>query len=160
MAAQRISARIKRYAWYDKLPREAFTLKRTTFKRAGDLQSRLAPAEKRRYRPKKLIGQQVLRANGKPYEDDPLSPVVILGDSFTGVYQRTDCEHAGVSAHVAHGIGHPVDLVMSYGGGPNVRSKLLSRGKDALANKRLVIWLFAARDFYNYWEDWQPLATP
>ncbi len=74
------------------------------------------------------MGQQVLTADGKPYDDDPESPVVVLGDSFTGVYQLTDCEHAGLSAHLARALGHPVDLVMSYGGGPNVRHKLMRRG--------------------------------
>jgi alginate O-acetyltransferase complex protein AlgJ len=82
---------------------------------------------------------------------------VILGDSFTGVYQLTDAEHAGLSAHIAREIGYPVDLVMSYGGGPNVRHKLLRRGEAALAQKQLVVWVMADRDLYNYWEDWEPL---
>jgi hypothetical protein len=47
---------------------------------------------------------------------------------------------------------------MSWGGGPNVRHKLLRRGVDALARKRLVIWMMTARDLYHYWEDWEPLA--
>ena len=67
-----------------------------------------------------------------------------------------DCEHAGVSAHLAKEIGTPIDLVMSYGGGPNVRQKLLRRGEDALATKRLVIWMMTARDLYDFWEGWQP----
>ena len=69
--------------------------------------------------------------------------MVILGDSFTGVYQRTYCENAGISAHLAHQLQHPVDLVMSYGGGPNVRKKLLTRGEADLRRKRLLIWIFA-----------------
>jgi alginate O-acetyltransferase complex protein AlgJ len=68
-----------------------------------------------------------------------------------------DAEHAGVSAHVAREIGYPLDLVMSYGGGPNVRQKLLRRGWDSLAEKRIVIWMMTARDLYDYWEDWEPL---
>jgi alginate O-acetyltransferase complex protein AlgJ len=87
----------------------------------------------------------VLTADGKPYDDDPESPVVVLGDSFTGVYQLTDCEHAGLSAHLARALGHPVDLVMSYGGGPNVRHKLMRRGAADIASKRLVIWVMTAR---------------
>ncbi len=64
-----------------------------------------------------------------------------------------DCRGAGVSAHLARELGAPVDLVMSYGGGPNVRTKLLRRGEGSLRSKRLVIWMFAARDLFNYWED-------
>ena len=80
-----------------------------------------------------------------------------MGDSFTGVYELTDSEHAGVSAHLALDIGASVDLVMSYGGGPNVRQKLMRRGVEALATKKLVVWIMTARDLYNYWEEWEPL---
>jgi hypothetical protein len=158
LAAHLIAARIKEYPWYPELAKHArtFTTKEVTFTRHGDLHSRLPPALKGRYQPETLLGHQVL-AGGAPYEDDADSPIVVLGDSFTGVYELTDCEHAGVSAHIAREIGYPVDLVMSYGGGPNVRQKLLRRGVEALAKKRLVVWMMTARDLYHYWEDWEPL---
>jgi hypothetical protein len=104
-----------------------------------------------------LVAHQVLTPDQQPYSDDPASPIVLLGDSFTAVYQLMDAEHAGVSAHVARGIGYPLDLVMSYGGGPNVRQKLLRGGWEALSGKRLVIWMMTARDLYDYWEDWESL---
>ena len=129
------------------------------FTRYGDLHSRLREAEKKRFKPEALTGLRVLNADGAPYEDDAGSPIVLLGDSFTGVYQLTDCEHAGVSAHLARALGYPVDLVMSYGGGPNVRHKLMRRGTEELKTKRLVVWMMTARDLYNYWEDWEPLAA-
>jgi hypothetical protein len=157
-AAELIAARIKEYPWYPELARHkrAFTTKEVTFSRHGDLHSRLAPALKAHYHPETLVGHQVM-AGEMPYDDDADSPIVVLGDSFTGVYELTECEHAGVSAHIARAIGYPVDLVMSYGGGPNVRQKLLRRGVEALAKKRLVVWMMTARDLYHYWEDWQPL---
>jgi alginate O-acetyltransferase complex protein AlgJ len=158
-AAHLVAARIKQYPWYAELARHRhrFATKDVTFTRHGDLVSRLAPAVQRRYQPQILVGHQVLNPDGTPYDDDPESPIVILGDSFTGVYELTDCEHAGVSAHIAREIGYPVDLVMSYGGGPNVRQKLLRRGVEALAKKRLVVWMMTARDLHDYWEDWKPL---
>jgi alginate O-acetyltransferase complex protein AlgJ len=156
LAAERIAQRVKQYPWYTTLAEESVTLgeRRVRFKQLGDLHSRLAPREQRRYRAATLIGRQVTRADGTLYEDDASSPIVLLGDSFTGVYQLMGCTHAGVSAHIARLIRYPLDLVMSYGGGPNVRRQLLSRGEPALRRKRLLIWLFAARDLYNYWEDW------
>jgi len=159
LAAKYIAERIKQYPWYAVLQQRAVKLgiKESTFKRFGDLHSRLSPGEQRRYEPATLRGRQVITPQGKLYEDDPRSPVVMLGDSFTGVYQRTYCSNAGVSAHLAREINHPVDLVMSYGGGPNVRHTLLTRGEQHLKRKRLLIWIFAARDLYNYWEDWEPL---
>ena len=159
LAAEQIAARIRRYPWYPELARHAqtFTSKATTFTRYGDLHSRLPESEKRRYKPETLAAHQIVRADGTPYDDDPDSPVTVLGDSFTGVYELTDAEHAGVSAHIARDIGYPVDLVMSYGGGPNVRQKLLRRGADALGRKTLVVWIMTARDLYKYWEEWLPL---
>jgi hypothetical protein len=158
-AAHLVAERIKKYPWYAELSRHRrrYVTREATFTRHGDLVSRLAPAAQRRYQPQTLVAHQVLEPGGAAYEDDAESPIVVLGDSFTGVYELTDCEHAGVSAHIAREIGYPVDLVMSYGGGPNVRQKLLRRGVDALAKKRLVVWMMTARDLHAYWEDWKPL---
>jgi alginate O-acetyltransferase complex protein AlgJ len=162
LTADLLSARIKKYPWYAELSRhaQAFSQRETKFTRFGDLQSRLPDAEQSKYTPETLVAHQVLRADKQPYDDDPQSPIVLLGDSFTGVYELTDAEHAGVSAHIARGVSYPLDLVMSYGGGPNVRQKLLRRGREALGEKKLVIWMMTARDLYNYWEDWEPLAKP
>jgi hypothetical protein len=164
LAADIIGARIKKYPWYREVrdwpgTEHVFTSRESSTTRFGDLYSRLPEAEKRPYRPETLVAHQVFTSNGAPYEDDSESPVVVLGDSFTGVYELTDAEHAGVSAHLAKGLSFPVDLVMSYGGGPNVRQKLLRRGKEALASKRLVVWIMTARDLYNYWDDWAPLES-
>jgi hypothetical protein len=162
LAAEILAARIKEYPWYAELAShsEKLGMRETKFTRFGDLQSRLSEALKKKYQPETLIAHQVLGADGAPYEDDPESPIVVLGDSFTGVYELTDAEHAGLSAHIARGVSYPVDLVMSYGGGPNVRNKLMRRGTAALAEKKLVIWVMAARDLYNYWENWEPLKSP
>jgi hypothetical protein len=159
LAAELLSARIHEYPWYPELARQrqAFSIRETSFTRFGDLHSRLPEAEQKKYTPETLVAHQVLTPDQQPYSDDPASPIVLLGDSFTAVYQLMDAEHAGVSAHVARGIGYPLDLVMSYGGGPNVRQKLLRGGWEALSGKRLVIWMMTARDLYDYWEDWESL---
>lgn len=161
LAADLLASRVKQYPWYQELAKHQrrYSVRETTFTRFGDLQSRLPESEQKKYTPETLVAHQVLDA-GNLYEDDPESPMVLLGDSFTGVYELTDAEHAGVSAHIARGVGYPLDLVMSYGGGPNVREKLLRRGVEGLATKKLVIWLMTARDLFDYWEDWAPLKKP
>jgi hypothetical protein len=161
LAATAVAERIKRYPWFGELaPARSYHEKNAPFKRYGDLHSRLGEADKKRYQPEELIGRQVVGADGTLYDDDPMSRITILGDSFTGVLELTDCEHAGISAHIARQIGAPVDLVMSYGGGPNVRHKLMRRGDEGLRSKRLVVWMMTARDLYNYWENWEPLGKP
>jgi alginate O-acetyltransferase complex protein AlgJ len=161
LAAKLVAERIRHYPWYKELAthKRTYRTKEVPFSRHGDLHSRLPEADKARYQPEALIGHQVLTASGEPYDDDPDSPVVLLGDSFTGVFQLMDCEHAGVSAHLARELGYPLDLVMSYGGGPNVRQKLLRRGEAALDTKKLVVWMMTARDLYDFAEGWQPLGT-
>jgi hypothetical protein len=162
LAADVLAKRIAKYPWYSELARHGihYEKRATTFTRFGDLHSRLPTALQKKYQPETLAAQQVLRPDGALYEDDADSPIVVLGDSFTGVYELTDAEHAGLSAHIARGGSYPADLVMSYGGGPNVRNKLMRRGSEALGQKKLVIWVMAARDLYNYWEDWEPLKGP
>ena len=159
LAAKIIAERIKEYPWYADLSKSAvdFAVEKVTFKLRGDLVSRLAPKEQPKYQPDTRVGHKVKLPDGTLYQDDLESPVVLLGDSFTGVFQRTSCRNAGVSAHIAKEIRYPLDLVMSYGGGPGVRKVLLRRGVDDLKKRRLVIWMFTARDMYNYWEDWEPL---
>jgi hypothetical protein len=161
LAAELVATRVKAYPWYPELAKHArrFRVRPAAFMRYGDLHSRLPEAQKARYKPESLHAEQVLAPDGKPYDDDADSPVVVLGDSFTGVYELTEAEHAGVSAHIARAISYPVDLVMSYGGGPNVRQKLMRRGVEGLAGKKLVIWMMTARDLFNYWEDWAPLKV-
>jgi alginate O-acetyltransferase complex protein AlgJ len=157
LAARLVGQRVERYPWYRSVAahRIAYRTKDASFSRHGDLCSRLPELEQARYTPETLIGHQVVSANGALYDDDPESPIVLLGDSFTGVYELMDCEHAGISAHLAKELGTPIDLVMSYGGGPNVRSKLLRRGEGALAAKKLVIWMMTARDLYDFAEGWE-----
>ncbi|HEX4355017.1 MAG TPA: hypothetical protein VHZ95_18930, partial [Polyangiales bacterium] len=161
LAADVLAARVRRYPWYNELSRHAieYQLSPTTFTRFGDLHSRLPTALQKKYQPETLAAEQVVNADGTPYDDDADSPIVVLGDSFTGVYELTDAEHAGLSAQIARRVKYPTDLVMSYGGGPNVRNKLMRRGSEALGQKKLVIWVMAARDLYNYWEDWEPLKS-
>ena len=160
LAAKLVAERIRHYPWYKEVAahRREYRERDAPFSRHGDLQSRLPENERAGYAPESLVGHQVVDAAGNAYDDDPESPVVLLGDSFTGVYQLMDCEHAGVSAHLAKEIGYPLDLVMSYGGGPNVRQKLMRRGEAALGTKKLVIWMMTARDLYQFEEGWEPLG--
>ncbi len=162
MAAARLAKRIRSYPWFEETFGEpvAYETEEVTFTHEGDLVSRLPARRQKKYIPLKLRGTQVVLPGGTLYDDDPSSRVLVLGDSFTGVYQRTFCNGAGVSAHLAKELSGPVDLVMSYGGGPNVRGKLMRRGEGALSKKKLVIWMFAARDLYDYYEDWRRLERP
>ncbi|MEO7424493.1 MAG: hypothetical protein ABI036_04850 [Fibrobacteria bacterium] len=155
-AAQLVAERVKNYSWYDSAFRDKreYKTKDTTFEQLGDLQARLPDALKGQVAPESLLGRQILDAQGNLYEDTDSSSVLILGDSYTGVFQTVGCRHAGVTAHMAKNLGGPVDLIMGWGGGPEAPGKLKKRGEDYLRNKRLVVWMMSARDLFVYPGGW------
>ncbi|HKP98289.1 MAG TPA: hypothetical protein VJ385_21340 [Fibrobacteria bacterium] len=157
-AAQLVAERVKNYSWYDSMFRDKrdYRVKDTAFENLGDIQARLPDAKKGQVAPELLLGRQVLDAQGKLYEDTDSSSVLVLGDSYTGVYQTVGCRHAGVTAHLARNLGGPVDLIMGWGGGPEAPGKLKKRGGEYLHSKRLVVWMMSERDLFVYPGGWTP----
>ncbi len=162
VSAKIIADRIKEYSWYkDVCPKPiAYKTKEAKFTRSGDIRDMLPDDEKITYRPMTLIAQQVLNPDGSFYEDSESSPLVILGDSFCGVFQVEEPKHAGLSSHIAKEIGMPVDLMVAYGSGPGIRKNLSRRGASVINSKKLVIWTTASRDLYNYWSSWDLVKLP
>ncbi len=161
LAARLMAERVKQYDWFANLPApRAYTTREAAFSRMGDLRGMLPDAEKLQFPPMELVAEQVVNPNGSLYEDDPTSPIVMLGDSFCGTFHHEDCGHAGVSAHLARELGVPIDLVMAHGSGPKIRANLAQRGPGALDGKRLVIWTVVARDLWHYWAPWAKVPLP
>jgi hypothetical protein len=160
LAARLVAARVRQYPWWNELaaaPGVRYQLRDARFSRYGDIHSRLPDRDKRGLKPEELTAAQVVAPDGSFFEPDADSPIVVLGDSYTGVYELIDCQHAGVAAHLARELGRPVDLIMSYGGGPNVRKTLMRLG-DNLGKKRLVVYLMSARDLYDFPDGWEKLG--
>jgi hypothetical protein len=162
MAARRIAGRIQHYSWYGELEkgRIGYTLKDTVCSRPGDIVERMPESERQAYPADLLAAQQVMNPDGKLYKaSNPGAPVMLIGDSFTGVFELVDCKAAGVGAHIAATTGVPVDIITSWGGGPLVRDKMLRARKKDLSKKRLVVYMMVARDLYNYSQNWLPLES-
>ncbi|MDB5102573.1 MAG: hypothetical protein JWP91_262 [Fibrobacteres bacterium] len=155
-AAQMVAERIRNYSWYDSVYRDKidYKVRDTVFENLGDIQARLPDAKKGQVAPESLMGRQIIDPQGRLYEDSDSSAILVLGDSYTGVYQTVGCRHAGVTAHLAKGLGGPVDLIMGWGGGPEAPGKLKKRGEDYLRPKRLVVWMMSARDLFVYPGGW------
>lgn len=156
LAAKALADRLRGYAWFDSafVEKRAYTLKDTTYTALGDIQARLSAKAKATIRPETLKATQVFDQEGKPYEADENSPVLVLGDSYTGVFETVGCRHAGVTAHLAAQLQGPVDLIMGWGGGPEAPEKMAKRGEDYLQPKRVVIWMMSARDLFTYPGQW------
>ena len=162
LAARLIAQRVREYDWYAQSGADGdrYSTRPATCTRLGDIVGMLPEAERAGYPPMQLAAEQVMGADGALYVDDPASPVVMLGDSFTGVFQFEDCKHAGLSAHLAKELGLPIDLIMAQGSGPRIRGQLARRGPEGLAQKRLVIWTMVSRDLHNYWANWDLIELP
>ena len=156
IASDLIAARIKEYAWYKDLDKTKFAVVDTTFNRVGDLVDKLPETQRANYPAVTLKARQVRMPDGTLYKGGPLSPVMLIGDSFTGVFELVDCKSAGVGSHIAEKTGLPVDIITSWGGGPLVREKAMHAREKYLPSKRLVVYMMVARDLYNYGQSWDP----
>jgi alginate O-acetyltransferase complex protein AlgJ len=162
-AAELIANRIKEFAWYGETAAErvAYTLVDTTFERLGDIVDKLPEAERPSFPPVVLHAKQVHTPEGKPNPPrNTTAPILLIGDSFTGVFELVDCKSAGLGSHIAAATGLPVDMITSWGGGPLVRQMMLRQRAKDLPYKRVVVYVMVARDLYNYGQGWEPLEPP
>ncbi|HEX7511042.1 MAG TPA: hypothetical protein VF335_07070, partial [Chitinivibrionales bacterium] len=160
IAAGAIADRIKQYEWYAQTSKTPihYSLKDTTFPRQGDIVDKLAAADQASYPAVMLRAKQVFTPQGTPFKpSNPQAPILLIGDSFTGVFEIVDCKAAGVGARIAEKTNTPVDIITSWGGGPQVREKMLRARKKDLPAKRVVIYMMVERDLYNYSGGWAPL---
>ncbi|MBN1603532.1 MAG: hypothetical protein JW915_18120 [Chitinispirillaceae bacterium] len=157
IAADLIAGRIKEYTWYNGIGKKTYTVKDTSFEREGDIVSRLPEKNQSKYQDLKIKAQQIYNQDDSTlYKgNNSDAPVMLIGDSFTGVFESVDCKGAGVGAHIAQKTGIPVEIVTSWGGGPMVRKKAMRYREKNLPGKRLVIYMMVARDLFNYAQNWE-----
>lgn len=162
VAAHVFAKRIKAYPWFAEVAKSPirYQTKTVTTKRRGDIVRMLPEPERVKYPPMDLEAEQVLNPDGSFYKDEESSPIVLLGDSYAGVFHLEDCQNAGLTAHLAKELGIPIDLILGQGMGPQVRAKLARRGPGALKGKRLVIWTLSERDLFNYRSPWEIIQIP
>jgi alginate O-acetyltransferase complex protein AlgJ len=155
IAAGMIADRIKQYCWYSGIDKGTFIVKDTSFERQGDIVERIPEQNRPKYPAVRLQAQQVYTSDTTLYKgNNANAPIMLIGDSFTGVFESVDCKGAGVGAHIAQKTGVPVEIITSWGGGPLVRSKAMRVREKNLPGKKLVIYMMVARDLYNYSQNW------
>lgn len=156
LAASVLADRIRSEDWYAGAPRRELVREQTRVSLVGDLAAQL---DGPRPAAEELPGVLVLdAATRRPLNPDRDSPVLLLGDSHTLVF------HAGGDMHAA-GAGLPdllaaellfaVDVVGVRGAGSTAARINLLRRRDNLAGKRVVLWVFAAREFTESTGGWR-----
>ncbi len=139
-----------------------YELKPVAVERYGDvLRMMRALHVERRYEPQRMNCTQVVAAEtGKAYQDDPNSPVLVLGDSFLRIYERDEPGSGGFVAHLAYHLGFGLTSIISDGGASTLVRQHLARRPALLQGKKVVVWEFVERDICFGTEGWQVIPLP
>ena len=91
-----------------------------------------------------------------PFKDDfRKSEILILGDSFSRIYQTDSPVNAGWIAHFAKNMNRPVASIVSDGGASTLVREKLARKSSVLKGKKLLIWEIVERDLRFGAEGWK-----
>ena len=91
-----------------------------------------------------------------PFKDDfRIAQILILGDSFSRIYQTDSPVNAGWIAHFAKNMKRPVASIVSDGGASTLVREKLARKAGVLKGKKLLIWEFVERDLRFGAEGWK-----
>lgn len=130
--------------------------------RLGDVLRMLqVPLIERRVEPETVPCVQVVgRDDGEPYRDAADAEILVLGDSFTRIYQQDEPGAAGFVAHLAKELRQPVLALVNDGGGSTLVRRELQGRPAFLKNKKVVLWEFVERDIGLGIDGWKTVALP
>jgi hypothetical protein len=171
LAAATVAERVKQYPWY-RDGDVTYEIDSVTVDRVGDVGTMTTlPAFKIRelnlgfdvektkcYQvfdvQRDSVGEVVSR---RPYRDDysSRSDILLLGDSFSRIYQTDAPRSAGWISHLAYHLKQPLSTIVNDGGASTLVRQTLSRKSNLLRGKKLVIWEFVERDFRYGAEGWK-----
>ncbi|MEM8960653.1 MAG: hypothetical protein AAGD38_04175, partial [Acidobacteriota bacterium] len=116
-----------------------------------------------RFEPDRIEHRRVDVA-GQPWRSAEVAEVVLIGDSFTNVFDRIDGwgESGGLGAHLARGIERPVSVFAVDAGATVAARRQLARHwadrPEAMTTTKVVVWSFAVRELVV--GDWRNVDLP
>ncbi len=159
LAAKAIRDRIEKLGWLN-AGSIGYRLQSVSIDRVGDIIRMMQlPNGDQHFTPDTIRCQQVL-LQSTSYQDDPSSPILFLGDSFSRIYQTDHPGSAGLIAHLAHQLRMPLDSIVNDGGASTLVRQQLARRAGILSGKKLVIWQFVERDIRFGIEGWKAVPLP
>ena len=161
LAAEAVAGRLLELGWIEKGAMKYETTS-VPASRYGDVLGMMRiPQVEKMFEPQLMDCTQVANAeSGRPYEDDPNSPVLVLGDSFLRIFEHDEPGSAGFVAHLAYNLGFGLTSIVSDGGASTLVRQQLSRRPDLLKGKKVVVWEFVERDLRFGTEGWQRVPLP
>lgn len=161
LAAKTVGQKILELGWVQKGKTE-YMLKPLEIERQGDILRMIqVPQIENMFEPERIKCVQVVSATTKrPYQDDPHSEVLVLGDSFCRIYSQDEPGTAGFVEHLTYELGTAVASIVNDGGASTLVRQQLSRNPNLFANKKVVVWQFVERDIRFGTEGWQIVPLP
>jgi hypothetical protein len=161
VAAETIADHIQQARWV-MVGDVAYEREAVEIRRAGDIVRMMHLADDQQvYLSEKTLCQQIVQQNDSlVYRDDSHSPVLLLGDSFSRIYQRDEPLAAGLVAQLAYEMKMPLSSIVNDGGASTLVRQQLARRPELLKGKKLVIWQFVERDIRFGTEGWKVVAIP
>jgi hypothetical protein len=183
VAAKTVADKIRSYAWFGELGSPVnYVMDTVVIDRVGDVgvmtqlpslkihELELSfPAEPTVchtvYRLQQSVGDVVAAAR-VPYRDDfgPNTKIIVIGDSFSRMYQTDAPRSAGWISHLAMELSQPLASIISDGGASTLVRQMLARRvaeakrderKTLLDGRKLIVWEFVERDFRYGAEGWK-----
>jgi len=103
---------------------------------------------------------RVTSADGSTWRSNPTAELLILGDSFSNIYSLADMgwgESSGFVEHLSYALQLPLDRIVRNDQGAfaprHLLGRELTRGRDRLLGKKVVVYQFASRELS--FGDWQ-----
>ena len=161
LAAQVVAERVLREGWVSAGSKKYIQEPVTVARRSDILRMARSASIERLFPPQEVTCRQVVESDtGNLYQDDPDSPLLVLGDSFLRIYQTDDPKAAGFLAHLARNLKRPVTSIVNDGGASTLVRQQLRRNPDLLEGKKLVVWEFVERDLRFGTEGWKKISIP
>lgn len=163
IAAQTVADRIKQQAWYRQFQTiqhqgSRYVRKSLEVTRSGDIPRMTQMAfQSLLFESEQVTCFQVRDHANALYQDDPNSPILLIGDSFSRVFQTDEPTSAGLIANLAYELSLPLASIVNDGGASTLVRQQLARKIEILEGKKLVIWEFVERDIRFGMSGWQPL---
>jgi hypothetical protein len=172
LAAKTVAARVRQYPWFGEIANTAdYVLDTVVVDRVGDVGVMTTlpafsvrelgmafPVEKATcYQVYQVHrdeeGNEVRRSLFR--DDYRNAKILVLGDSFSRIYQSDEPRGAGWISHLACELSVPLASIVSDGGASTLVRQTLARRVGVLRGKELVIWEFIERDFRYGAKGWK-----
>ncbi len=165
LAAETVAAAVRSLPLWQELAAgtEPFDHRQVEFHGTGDLAGMLAYARWRPPPDARVVLTQVIATRRGQGPRSEQSPILLLGDSLTGVFSDPGLGlggRGGFAEHLASRLELPIDVIAMPAGGASRGRRALALRPRPLAGKRLVIWQLTQRDLMFAAEGWPKTPLP